>query len=100
MRSYDIPDEVIRLSTKDFSIKPQVQPEYVLKVDNLKTKENHVQAKSVEPKSNPTSTNLPIVRKRFPGMGRKVVVMTMFYILFFLLAVIAGYNAVFYLFSI
>ena len=99
MRSYDIPKEVLQVATKDFTIKTQLQPEYVLKVNNAKEKDK-VQAKSVEPKSNPYSKNLPIVRKRFPGMGRKAVVLTMFFILFFLLAVIVGYNAVFFLFTI
>jgi len=99
MRSYDVPEEAIKIDPRDFSIKNRLKPEYVLKVNNVAS-QNKSQVKSVEPKSNPNPGNLPAVVKRKSSFGKKAILYTLFFFFIFMVAVVVGYNAVFYLFTI
>ncbi len=99
MKTYDIPEDAVRLSTNDYSIQNRLKAEYVLKVDNTNTVKNASNYKPYK-KSNPYSKALPIVREKHPGFLRKAIVMTMIFILFFLVSVIVSYNAIFYLFEV
>ena len=99
MRSFDVPEEVIKIDPRDFSIENRLKPEYVLRVNNISS-QNKSQVKSVEPKRNPNPGNLPAVIKKKKHYGKKAVLYTLFFIFIFMIAVVVGYNAVFYLFTI
>ncbi len=158
MRSFDVPEDLIKIDPRDFSINNRLKPEYVLKVNNAQAKKpvpkkptqkkrpintkkkvqtkniekpknttqpksterpkNTVRPKSTEKpkntvqpkkttqvkrasrKSNPNPNNLPAIRKKKKSLGKKIVLNVLFYIFIFIVAVVAGYNAVFYLFTI
>ena len=100
MRAYDVPEDVIKVDPRDFSIHNRLKPEYVLKVNNIPPKKPAPQKNVPTKKRNPNPKNLPAVRKKKKSLGKKLFLDFLFFVLIFIIAVVAGYNAVFYLFTI
>ena len=98
MRAYDVPEEMVRISTKNFTVTTGLKPEYVLKVNNLA---DFKTPKPTPPKiSNPNPENLPAVIEEKSHLGRTVAVFTIFFLIFFIVAAILSYKGMFYLFTI
>ena len=70
------------------------------KVSKNSTTSRTSSTKKVSQKRNPNPTNLPAIRKKKKSIGKKIVLNLLFFIFVFIIAVVAGYNAVFYLFTI
>ena len=95
MENFYVDTNSINIAAKDFSVSTtRVEPEYVLKVNNIP------QVKSVSPKINPNPENLPAVIVKKSHKGRKAFAFFMFFTIVFIIAVLIGYNTVFYLFTI
>ena len=98
MKSYDIPEELIKISPKNFTVTTGLKPEYVLKVNNIpdfKTPKNDDNLFS-----NPNPENLPAIIVKKKHTGAKIAIITCMFLLFFALAVIVTYKGIFYLFTI
>ena len=98
MTEYDVAVDPAKLNRPDFNV-TVLKPEYVLKVNNIPV-EKPVQAKSVQPKSNPNPENLPAVRVKKVHKGKKVFLYVFFFLFIFSVCAIIGYKTVFYLFTI
>jgi hypothetical protein len=59
-----------------------------------------VSNKKASTKRNPNPNNLPAIRTKKKSIGKKIVLNVLFFIFVFIIAIVAGYNAVFYLFTI
>ncbi len=97
MREAVADKNTLKMSTSSFDSSNKPEPEYVLKV-NLEDG-NRVDVKSVSPKNNPNPENLPAVRKGANVFLRKMIVLVLFFMLCFLVAVLIGFNTLFMLFN-
>ena len=98
MRSYYVPEEVVKISPKNFTVTTGLKPEYVLKVNNIADLNT---PKNTPPKkSNPNPENLPAIIEVKSHLGRKLAVFTIFFLIFFIVAAILSYKGMFYLFTI
>ena len=98
MTEFDVAVDSTKLNRAEFNV-AVLKPEYVLKVNNIPA-EKPVQAKSVQPKSNPNPENLPAVRVKKMNKKKKAFLYVFFFLFIFSVCAIIGYKTVFYLFTI